>query len=308
MKVLVIGSGGREHAIVWKIAQSAKTREIYAAPGNPGMIGLATCVPISATDTSKLLAFALEKKIDLVVVGPEAPLVAGITDLFESKHIPVFGPSQKAARLEGSKSFSKEIMRRHGIPTAAFRVFDNYSAARDYIEHTPAPMVVKADGLAAGKGVVVAKTQEEALAALDAMMKERKFGDAGDVVVVEECLEGEEVSLLALTDGKTLIPLETAQDHKRVFDLDEGPNTGGMGAYSPVKSVGADLLLKIERTILIPTLHAMNSEGAPYKGVLYAGLMLTNDGPRVLEYNVRFGDPETQAILMRLKSDLGSLL
>ena len=304
MKVLVIGGGGREHSLVWKIAQSPEVSKIFCAPGNPGISELAECIDITADQTSLLCEFAVEEDIELTVVGPEAPLVDGIVDVFSKHNLKVFGPDQKAAILEDSKVFSKLLLRKHGIPTADFKCFDDHSQARHYVLSRGAPIVVKADGLSKGKGVFVCKTNDEALLAIDSIMKDRVFGNAGDQVVIEECLIGEEVSLLAFTDGRTIVPMESSQDHKTVYDGDEGPNTGGMGAYSPVPIMTSELYRGVEKNILVPTVHAMNKEGRPYKGVIYIGLMITSAGPMVLEFNVRFGDPEAQVILTRMKSDI----
>jgi phosphoribosylamine--glycine ligase len=308
MKVLVVGAGGREHALAWKIAQSPKVEKIYCAPGNAGIAGLAECVDIPADEVEALLRFAERETIGLTVVGPEAPLVAGIVDRFEAHGLPVFGPSARAAELEGSKVFAKHILRKHAIPTGAYNVFDSFNAAVDHVCEAVFPLVIKAEGLAAGKGVTVCRELAEALDAIDQAMKKKVFGASGDRLVIEECLFGEEVSILALTDGKAIVPLPTSQDHKAVFDGDAGPNTGGMGAYSPAPVIDDFQSARIEREILIPIVHAMNSEDRRYKGVIYAGLMMTNDGPRVLEFNVRFGDPETQPILFRLQSDLVPVL
>lgn len=304
MKVLVIGGGGREHSLVWKIAQSPEVSKIFCAPGNPGISELAECIDITADQTSLLCEFAVKEDIGLTVVGPEAPLVDGIVDIFSKHNLKVFGPDQKAAILEDSKVFSKLLLRKHGIPTADFKCFDDHSQARHYVLSRGAPIVVKADGLSKGKGVFVCKTNDEALQAIDSIMKDRVFGNAGDQVVIEECLTGEEVSLLAFTDGRTIVPMESSQDHKTVYDGDKGPNTGGMGAYSPVPIMTSELYRRIEKDILVPTVHAMNKEGRPYKGVIYIGLMITSAGPMVLEFNVRFGDPEAQVILTRMKSDI----
>ena len=304
MKVLVIGGGGREHSLVWKIAQSPEVSKIFCAPGNPGISELAECIDITADQTSLLCEFAVKENIGLTVVGPEAPLVDGIVDVFSKHNLKVFGPDQKAAILEDSKVFSKLLLRKHGIPTADFKCFNDHSQARHYVLSRGAPIVVKADGLSKGKGVFVCKTNDEALLAIDSIMKDRVFGNAGDQVVIEECLIGEEVSLLAFTDGRTIVPMESSQDHKTVYDGDEGPNTGGMGAYSPVPIMTSELYRGVEKNILVPTVHAMNKEGRPYKGVIYIGLMITSAGPMVLEFNVRFGDPEAQVILTRMKSDI----
>ena len=304
MKVLVIGSGGREHSLVWKIAQSPLVSKIFCAPGNPGISELAECINIAADQTDQLCKFAVKENIDLTVVGPEAPLVDGIVDMFNKYELKVFGPDKKAAILEDSKVFSKCLLKKHGIPTADFKCFDDYQQARRYILSKEAPIVVKADGLSKGKGVFVCKTNDEALHALDSIMKDKVFGNAGNQVVIEECLIGEEISLLAFTDGRNIVAMESSQDHKTVFDGDEGPNTGGMGAYSPVPIMTSELYLQVEKEILVPTVHAMNREERPYKGVIYIGLMITSSGPMVLEFNVRLGDPEAQVILSRMKSDI----
>ncbi|MBI4618245.1 MAG: phosphoribosylamine--glycine ligase [Planctomycetes bacterium] len=308
MKVLVVGGGGREHALVTKIAASPSVSKVYAAPGNAGIAKIAECVPIDATETIRLRNFAAREGVDLTVVGPEAPLAAGIVDEFGKAGLPAFGPGARAAQLEASKVFAKDLMKKHGIPTAPYRVVDSLALAREWAREVDLPAVIKADGLAAGKGVVVARTREEALATVDRIMKDKAFGTAGERLVIEDCLEGEEVSILAFTDGQSLYPLESSQDHKRALDLDRGPNTGGMGAYSPAPVVDDAMMRRIIREMLIPIIHAMHREGRPVKGLLYAGLMLTADGPRVLEFNVRFGDPEAQALLVRLKSDLVEIL
>ncbi|MEE8638623.1 MAG: phosphoribosylamine--glycine ligase [Candidatus Margulisiibacteriota bacterium] len=304
MKVLVVGSGGREHALVWKIAQSPKADKIYCTPGNAGTASLAENIPIKAEDVQALKKFAKENKIDLTVVGPEAPLVAGIANEFEREGLKIFGPHQEAAMIEGSKVFSKQFMVKYDIPGAQAGIFDDPKKAKDYINEMGAPIVVKADGLAAGKGVLVCKTKDEALSAVKLIMEEKKFGKAGDKVVVEECLAGEEASIIAFTDGKSIVPLASSQDHKRVFDKDQGPNTGGMGAYSPAPVVSDRLMEEINLNILKPFVSGMQQEGITYKGVIYAGIMLTKEGPKVLEFNARFGDPETQPILMRMKTDI----
>ncbi len=308
MKVLVVGSGGREHALVWKIAQSNLVDKIYCAPGNAGTAIEAENIAIGAEDIEALATFAGDNEIDLTVVGPEAPLAQGIVDLFEEKGLKAFGASRGGAQLEASKIFAKNIMEKYGIPTARGKAFTDVDKARDYIRRMGAPLVVKADGLAAGKGVFVCTSEGEALNALDAMMQEGIFGDAGSLVVVEECLEGEEASFIALTDGKTVLPMPTSQDHKRVFDNDEGPNTGGMGAYSPAPVLDFMLRDRAMKEVMIPAVEGMATEGIPFKGVLYAGLMIHKDQIKVLEFNVRLGDPETQPILMRLKSDLVPLM
>ncbi len=304
MKVLVVGSGGREHALCWAIAASPLCDVLFCAPGNAGIAEEAECVPVAADDVDGLVALSREYAIDFVVVGPEAPLVGGLVDRLEAVGIKAFGPSAAAAALEGSKGFMKDLCARHGIPTAAYRRFDDADAAVAYIRAEGAPIVVKADGLAAGKGVTVASTVEEAVAAVEDAMVGGRFGAAGREIVVEERLEGEELSVFALCDGETVLTLASAQDHKAAYDGDEGPNTGGMGAYSPAPVMTEELAEEIETRILRPTIAAMRAEGRPYKGVLYAGLMITEDGPRVLEYNVRFGDPECQVLVPRLKSDL----
>jgi phosphoribosylamine--glycine ligase len=304
MKILVVGSGGREHALVWKISQSPKVDKIFCAPGNAGTAESAENVAIKAEDIQGLLKFVKEKKIDLTVVGPEAPLVAGIVNLFEKEGLRIFGPRQEAAVIEGSKVFSKEFMVKYGIPTAQAGIFTKASEAKSYIEEVGAPIVVKADGLAAGKGVIVCKNKEEALSAVELIMEKKEFGKAGDKVIVEECLEGEEASIIAFTDGRSIIPLASSQDHKRVFDGDKGPNTGGMGAYSPAPVVTDRLMEQIDVNILKPFVAGMNQEGIKYKGVIYAGIMVTRKGPMVLEFNARFGDPETQPIMMRMRSDI----
>ncbi|MDZ7291103.1 MAG: phosphoribosylamine--glycine ligase [candidate division KSB1 bacterium] len=304
MKILVIGSGGREHALVWKLAQSPLVEKIYCAPGNPGIAQIAACVDIAVSDLRELRRFVKMTGIDLTVVGPEAPLVAGIVNEFESDGLLIFGPTKEAAMIEGSKAFAKELMRQYRIPTAEALIFEEYHKARAYVEKAAVPIVIKADGLAAGKGAIVARTREVALQAVHRMMQDREFGDAGNRVVIEEFLEGEEVSVLCVTDGQNLCVLPAAQDHKAVFDNDEGPNTGGMGAYAPVPFMRAELLQRIEREILHPVIAAMAQENLPYRGVLYAGLMITKDGPKVVEFNCRFGDPETQAILPLIESDL----
>jgi phosphoribosylamine--glycine ligase len=304
MKVLVIGSGGREHALVWKIAQSPKVDKLYCAPGNAGTAELAENVEIKADDLEALKSFALKNKIDLTVVGPEAPLVAGIVNLFEKEGLKIFGPRQEAALIEGSKVFAKQIMTKYDIPTARSGIFSKASEAIAYINEMGAPIVVKADGLAAGKGVIVARTKDEAASAVKSIMERKEFGRAGDNVVIEECLVGEEASIIAFTDGNSIVPLASSQDHKRIFDNDRGPNTGGMGAYSPAPVVTDRLMSQIDLEILKPFVAGLRQEGIVYKGVLYAGVMVTKKGPLVLEFNARFGDPETQPILMRMKSDI----
>ncbi|HHT9130617.1 MAG TPA: phosphoribosylamine--glycine ligase [Candidatus Brocadiaceae bacterium] len=308
MKILIVGSGGREHALAWKIAQSPMVKKIFCAPGNPGIAEVAKCVDIKAENIDELCNFALKQKIDLTVVGPEDALTAGIVDKFRDRHLDIFGPSKRASIIEGSKVFAKTLMRKHGIPTADFKVFEDVKQAKNHAATCEFPLVIKADGLAKGKGVFVCKTLDAASKHLDDIMKEKIFGEAGNKVVIEEFLSGEEVSILAVTDGKTIVPLSSAQDHKAVYDGDKGPNTGGMGVYSPVPLVTEELQFSIEENILVPVVHAMKKENRPYRGVIYAGLMITSNGPKVLEFNARFGDPETQVLLMRMKSDLVPLL
>ena len=300
----MIGSGGREHALVWKIAQSKLVDKIFCAPGNGGIAQQAECIDIKSDDIPRLLEFARKEKIELTVVGPEVPLASGIVDEFRNYKLPVFGPNKNAAQLEASKIFSKQIMAKYKVPTADFAVFSDALEAKMYIEKHGAPCVIKADGLAQGKGVMVAKAVDEAKQAVDAMLKDKVFGAAGSKIIVEECLEGEEASILVFTDGKTVIPLASSQDHKRIFDNDQGPNTGGMGAYSPAPVVTGEIFREILDKIVYRTIGALAREDIEYRGVLYAGVMLTNDGPKALEFNVRFGDPETQAILPRMRSDL----
>jgi phosphoribosylamine--glycine ligase len=308
MKVLVVGGGGREHALIWKIAQSPKVSKIYCAPGNAGISAQAAIVPIKANDLNGLLEFALKEKIDLTVVGPEDPLARGIVDLFESKGLSIFGPSQKAAEIEGSKAFAKEMMKKYSIPSASFEIFEGREEAMAYVRRNGAPVVVKADGLAAGKGVIICKTIEEAIRSVDQIMVEKVFGEAGNRVVIEEYLAGEEASYIAFTDGKTILPLASSQDHKPVFDGDRGPNTGGMGAYSPAPVVTDRVHERIVEKILRPVIQCMGEEGRTYKGVLYAGIMICEGVPKVLEFNARFGDPETQPVLMRMKGDIVPIL
>jgi phosphoribosylamine--glycine ligase len=303
MNVLLIGSGGREHALAWKIAASPMLTRLYAAPGNPGIAEEAECVALDVKDHDAVIAFCREKAIGFVVVGPEAPLVAGIADRLAAAGIAMFGPSAAAAQLEGSKGFTKDLCARNGIPTAAYRRFNDGSEAKAYLRATGSPIVVKADGLAAGKGVTVAMTLDQALEAVDACF-EGAFGGAGAEVVVEEFLEGEEASFFCLCDGRTALPFGTAQDHKRVGEGDTGPNTGGMGAYSPAPVMTPPMIERVMREIVEPTMRGMAEIGAPFSGVLYVGLMLTADGPKLIEYNVRFGDPECQVLMPRLKSDI----
>jgi len=304
INVLVIGSGGREHALCWAIAASPQVNKVYCAPGNAGIADVATCVDIKATEANALIDFARKEKIDLTVVGPEQPLVAGLVDQFTRAKLRAFGPSAAAARLEGSKAFAKEFMRRHHIPTAPFSVFDNFDKAVQFIRKCDGGLVVKADGLAAGKGVILCKNAEEAEAAVKRVMVERAFGSAGERVVVEGLLSGDELSVMAISDGTRLAIMVPARDHKAVYDGDRGPNTGGMGAYAPAVHLDDPMLAEVVESVLQPTIDGMASEGVPYVGVLYAGLMITDSGPRVLEFNCRFGDPETQVVLPLLKSDL----
>jgi phosphoribosylamine---glycine ligase len=308
MKVLVIGGGGREHALVWKIAKSPRVSKVYCAPGNAGISEQATLVPIKANDLKGLLEFALKEKIDLTVVGPEDPLTQGIVDLFESKGLFIFGANKKAAEIEGSKAYAKQVMKKYHIPTAFYEIFDNPKEAVKYIRKQGAPIVVKADGLAAGKGVIICKTVEEAIQSVEKIMGEKIFGEAGDRVVIEEYLVGEEASYIAFTDGKAILPMASSQDHKSVFDGDQGPNTGGMGAYSPAPVVTEEVHERIIEKILRPIIYGMEEEGRTYQGVLYAGLMIHEGHPKVLEFNARFGDPETQPVLMRMKGDVVPIL
>lgn len=310
MRILLIGGGGREHALAWKLAQSDKVEKIFAAPGNPGiaMLKKCSCIDLKLDDLEKVADYAEEESIDLTVIGPEATLVAGIADVFKRRGLPVFGPSKAAAQLEGSKAFSKELMAKYNIPTAFFKICEDMETAKAYVKEKGAPIVVKADGLAAGKGVVVAMTEEEALEAIEEMMGDHKFGNAGARVVLEEYMEGEEASLLAFTDGKTVVPMLAAQDHKRIFDNDQGPNTGGMGTYAPAPVMTDILRLKATERILKPVVAAMAKEGTPYQGCLYAGLMIKDDVIKVVEFNCRFGDPETQVVLPLLESDLAEIM
>jgi len=309
MKVLIVGGGGREHALAWKIAQSPRCERVFVAPGNAGTALDAENVDIAADDFPKLIRFARENAIGLTVVGPETPLAAGIVDVFRGEKLRVFGPSKAAAELEASKVFCKNLLRHADVPTADYRVFRTPESALTFVgEREDVPVVIKADGLAAGKGVVVCANRAEAIEAVKRIARDREFGAAGDQLVIEERLDGEEVSVLAITDGQTIVTLEPAQDHKRAFDNDTGPNTGGMGAYCPTRLIDADRLRWIEEHVLVPTVHAMKRARRPFRGVLYAGLMITNQGPKTLEFNVRFGDPECQPLLMRLKSDLLDVL
>lgn len=309
MRILVIGGGGREHTLAWKLSQSKNVEKMYAIPGNPGMEKIAECNDaIRISDNDALVAFAKEHKIDLTVVGPELPLANGVVDAFEAAGLKAFGPSKAAAEIEGSKAFSKWLMKKYDIPTAKFEVFTDAEAARAYVNKQGAPIVIKADGLAAGKGVIVATTLEQAIEAVDSIMCDQTFGEAGSRVVIEECLIGEEASLLTFTDGETIVPMISSQDHKRAYDNDEGPNTGGMGTYAPAPVVTKEILSQVQKEILEPTIQAMAAEGRKYVGCLYAGLMITADGPKVIEYNARFGDPETQVVLPLLDGDLAEIM
>jgi phosphoribosylamine---glycine ligase len=304
MKILIIGRGGREHTIAWKVSQSKLVQQVFVAPGNDGMRNVASVVDIEETDIASLVMFAKNEGIDLTIVGPEIPLTQGVVNSFEEQGLRIFGPSKEAAIIEGSKTFSKNLMKKYNIPTAEYEAFTSYHEAKEYIEKKGAPIVLKADGLAAGKGVVVAMTLEEALQSLHEMMEEAKFGEAGSKVVIEEFLEGEEFSLMAFVRGTKVYPMVISQDHKRAFDNDQGPNTGGMGAYSPVPQISDGTVAEAVETILEPTVNAMAQEGRPFNGILYAGLINTSTGPKVIEFNARFGDPETQVVLPRLESDI----
>ena len=304
MNVLVIGSGGREHAMVWKISKSNKINKIYCVPGNGGISEIAECVNINPEETDELIRFVKKNSIDITVVGPEIPLAKGIVGEFEKNNLRIFGPSKEAARLEGSKSFAKEFMKQNNIPTAKFKTFDSIEKVKNFIEECRFPLVIKADGLAAGKGVIIVDSMEDALKTLYNIMEIKIFGQAGDKVIVEEMLHGEEASFLVFTDGNSVIPMPSSQDHKRIFDNDQGPNTGGMGAYSPAPVINKSLEKKIMERVIYPTINGMKKEGKIYKGILYAGIMVCNGEPFVLEFNARFGDPETQPILMRMKSDI----
>jgi phosphoribosylamine--glycine ligase len=304
MKVLVIGSGGREHAVIWKIAQSPLVDKIYCAPGNGGISEIAECVEIKATDIKGIVEFSKREKIDLAIVTPDDPLVLGMVDALQAEGIRAFGPAKNAAIIEGSKSFSKDLMKKYGIPTANYEVFDNSEHAIEYLRHQKYPVVVKADGLALGKGVIIALGFDQAQEAINSIMNDKQFGDAGNSVIIEEFMTGPEVSVLSFTDGKTVVPMVSSQDHKRALDNDMGLNTGGMGTFSPSRIYTQDIAEYCMRNIFIPTIDAMNSEGRIFKGVLYFGIMITEEGPKILEYNARFGDPETQVVLPRLKTDI----
>lgn len=308
MKILVVGGGGREHAIISKIKENPEVTEIFAAPGNGGIANDATCVDIAATDIDKIVEFAFYNKIDFAIVAPDDPLVLGCVDALENHGIPCFGPNKAAAIIEGSKIFSKNLMKKYNIPTAAYEVFDDMDAALNYLEVAPIPTVVKADGLALGKGVIIAETREQAMDAVRSMMSDKVFGESGSKIVIEEFLEGPEVSVLSFTDGKTVVPMVSSQDHKRALDNDKGLNTGGMGTVAPNPYYTDDIASECMEKIFIPTMNAMNAEGRTFKGCLYFGLMLTKEGPKVIEYNCRFGDPETQVVLPLLKTDLLTIM
>lgn len=309
MNILVVGGGGREHAIVWKIAQSPKVTKIYCAPGNGGIAELAECVDIKATDIDAMVQFAKERQIDLVMVAPDDPLVLGMVDAMEAAGIRAFGPRKNAAIIEGSKVFSKDLMKKYNIPTAAYEVFTDSASAIDYVKRQNSfPAVIKAEGLALGKGVIIAQDLEETVSGIRSIMDDKQFGDSGNRIVIEEYLQGPEVSVLAFTDGKTVVPMVSAQDHKRAYDNDEGLNTGGMGTFSPSRLYTDDIASECMDNIFLPTIKAMQQEGRPFKGVLYFGLMMTKNGVKVIEYNARFGDPETQVVLPRLKTDLVEIM
>jgi len=308
MKVLVVGGGGREHAICWKLAQSPRVTELFCAPGNAGIAQVATCVPIKATDVDSMVKWAKENAMDFVMVAPDDPLALGMVDALEAASIPAFGPRANAAIIEASKAFSKELMKKYNIPTAKYETFTELDQALAYIREQGAPIVVKADGLALGKGVVVASTVEEAEQAVREMMEDKKFGDSGSTVVIEECMVGPEVTVLAFCDGEHLVPMLSSQDHKRAYDGNKGPNTGGMGAFCPSPNYTLEIAEFCQKNIFLPTVNALKAEGRPFKGVIYFGLMLTANGPRVVEYNARFGDPETQPILSMLDTDLMDIL
>lgn len=307
MKILVVGSGGREHALVWKLKSSPLVKKIYVAPGNAGISLMADCVGIKVNDLQGLADFASDKNIDLTVVGPELPLTLGIVDIFEQKKLRIFGPTKKAAEIEGSKAFAKEFMRKYHIPTASFRIFEDKNDALNFSKAAAYPVFIKASGLAAGKGAVKAENADEGCQIVEQIMGEKIFGSAGNRIVIEDCLIGQEVTVMAFTDGKTIIPMLSSQDHKQIYDGDKGPNTGGMGAYCPTGIVDEHMMQTIVEQILEPTVYGLDKEGRKYKGILYAGLMVTDYGPKVIEFNCRFGDPETQAVLPLLKSDLADI-
>lgn len=308
MKVLVVGGGGREHAICWKLSQEKNVEKIFCAPGNAGIAKVAECVDIPVTELEKLADFAEKNHIDLTVIGPEVPLVMGITDVFKEKNLKVFGPDKSCSRLEGSKLFSKEFMVRHNIPTAKYSEYTDLKKAEDEIDSFGYPVVIKADGLAAGKGVIIAQNREEAIEALETIMKDRKFGEAGNIVVVEEFLSGVETSILALVDKNTIVPMESAKDHKKVYEFETGPNTGGMGTFSPSTIYTEDLAKRVYDEVLLKSLEGFKKDNLDYRGILFVGLMITEDGEKVLEYNCRFGDPEIQSVLMRLDSNLSDIM
>ncbi len=308
MKVLIIGGGGREHTLGWKISQSSEVDKIFFAPGNGGTSDIGENIDIHPDDINELLKFAQTNNIDLTIVGPEIPLSMGIADSFRAKGLKIFGPTRDAAQLESSKAFAKEMMAKYGVPTGRYEIFDDYNAARHYLEKHSLPVVVKASGLAAGKGAIVCMSKEEAFKSIDEIMQQKKFGEAGNVVVIEDFLSGKEASILAFLDGDRILPLIPSQDHKKIYDGDKGPNTGGMGAYAPVIGIGASDIEYIKEKIFKPTAEGMLKQGIPFQGILYAGLMITKEGPEVLEFNVRFGDPETQAILPLMKSDLMKII
>ncbi|MCI2105638.1 MAG: phosphoribosylamine--glycine ligase [Intestinimonas sp.] len=308
MKILVVGGGGREHALVWALAKSPKADKLYCAPGNGGIAALAECVPIAATAVEEMVSWTKDHAIDFVVVAPDDPLALGMVDAMESAGIPAFGPRKNAAIIEASKVFSKSLMTKYHIPTARYQSFTELGPALSYIRSQGAPIVVKADGLALGKGVIVAQTTEEAERAVHSMMEDGRFGPAGAHVVIEECMTGPEVTVLAFADGKHLVPMPCSRDHKRIYDGDRGPNTGGMGAISPAPGYTPEIAARCQKEIFLPTMEALNAEGRPFQGVIYFGLMLTSDGPKVVEYNARFGDPECQAVLSLLESDLLDIL
>ena len=308
MKILVVGGGGREHAICWKLSNEKNVEKIYCAPGNPGIAEVAECVNIGDSDIDELAKFAKENEIDITVVGPEVPLVMGITDVFESQGLKVFGPNKKCARLEGSKAFSKDFMTRHNLPTAKYKEYTNIDKAIDDIDDFGYPVVIKADGLAAGKGVIISKNREDAIKTLKEMMNDKKFGTAGEKIVIEEFLSGIETSILAFVDNETIIPMVSAKDHKKVNDGENGLNTGGMGTFSPSEIYTYELSKEIKENILDKTLKGFQEDNLDFKGILFVGLMITKDGPKILEYNVRFGDPETQSVLFRLETDLSEII
>lgn len=308
MKILVIGSGGREHALAWRLAQSPRVEKVYVAPGNAGTANTPNLENLAISDLNELADFAASNDIAFTVVGPEAPLAKGVVNIFRDRGLKIFGPTKEAAQLESSKDFAKAFMKRHGIPTAEYETFTNAEAAHAYVRHKGAPIVIKADGLAAGKGVVVAMTEEDAHEAVDFMLQDNKLGDAGARIVIEDYLDGEEASFIVMVDGEHVLPMATSQDHKRLLDNDEGPNTGGMGAYSPVPQIGQDVIDTAIDTIVRPTVEAMAAEGTPFTGILYAGLIATADGPKVIEFNARFGDPETEVVLPKLTSDFGAAI